>query len=77
MPEMSLAPSPWVGLPGVLPASLPSGASVASYTTCPAGDTTDNAIVTLTYNGSALVSVPGIPLSPPSITSTASFRCGG
>jgi hypothetical protein len=59
------------------PASLPSGASVLSYTTCPAGDTTDNASVTLTYNGSALISVPGIPLSPPTITSTASFRCGG
>jgi Flp pilus assembly protein TadG len=55
----------------------PSGASIQSFTPCAAGDTTNNASVTLTYNGSALISIPGIPLSPPAITSTETMRCGG
>jgi Flp pilus assembly protein TadG len=55
----------------------PSGASIQSYTACAAGDTTDDAVVTLTYDGSALVSVPGVPLHPPTITSTGRMRCGG
>lgn len=59
------------------PSKRPSGAAIQTYTPCAAGDTTDDAVVTLTYNGAALVSVPGVPLSPPTITSTGRMRCGG
>jgi Flp pilus assembly protein TadG len=59
------------------PAKRPSGASIQSSTPCAAGDTTNDAVVTLTYNGDALVSVPGIPLNPPDITTTGRMRCGG
>ena len=59
------------------PAKRPSGASIQSSTPCVAGDTTGDAVVTLTYNGDALVSVPGVPLNPPDITTTGRMRCGG
>ena len=55
----------------------PSGATISSLTTCAAGDTTNDAVVTLTFDGDGLVSVPGVPLNPPDITATARFRCAG
>jgi Flp pilus assembly protein TadG len=59
------------------PANRPSGASILSFAPCAAGDTTSDAVVTLTYNGDALVSIPGVPLNPPDITTTGRMRCGG
>jgi Flp pilus assembly protein TadG len=63
------------------PATLPSGATIkpGSTTTCAAGDSTDNASVTLTLPGSSIkwFSVMGVPPSPHDINATAVFRCGG
>jgi hypothetical protein len=59
------------------PSSLPSGATIQSDTTCPAGNTTSDAVVTLTYPDAALVSLPFLNTPPTSISSTGRMRCGG
>ena len=43
--------------------------------TCAAGDTTNNASVTLT--ATYTFSIPGIPLGTKTMTATARMRCGG
>jgi Flp pilus assembly protein TadG len=53
------------------------GSVVQSSTACVANNTTGDAVVTLKFDGDALVSIPGIPLNPPDITVTARFRCAG
>lgn len=62
-------------------AVIPSKATIASYTPCPATTSTSystsSASVTLTYNGNALISIPGVPLSPPTITAKETMPCGG
>jgi len=55
--------------------SYPTGMSPSAVVTCAAGDTTNNASVTLT--ASYTFSIPFIPLGTKSITATGTMRCGG
>ena len=55
--------------------SYPAGVTASGVVTCPPGNTTSNASVTLT--SSYTFSIPLIPLGTKSIQATGTMRCGG
>jgi Flp pilus assembly protein TadG len=55
--------------------TYPTGMTASSVATCPAGDTVNNAAVTVT--SSYTFSIPFIPLGTKTITATGTMRCGG
>jgi Flp pilus assembly protein TadG len=55
--------------------TYPSGMTASGVVTCPPGNTTSNASVTLTTDYT--FSVPFIPLGTRTITATGTMRCGG
>jgi Flp pilus assembly protein TadG len=55
--------------------TYPAGMTPSNVVTCPAGNTTSNASVTLTANYT--FSIPFIPLGTKTITATGTMRCGG
>lgn len=55
--------------------TYPAGMTPSNIVTCAAGDTTNNASVTLT--SSYVFSIPLIPLGSKKITATGTMRCGG
>ncbi len=55
--------------------SYPTGMTASGIVTCAAGDTTNNASVTLTSGFT--FSIPFIPIGTSTITATGTMRCGG
>jgi Flp pilus assembly protein TadG len=55
--------------------TYPAGFTPSGVATCPAGNTTSNASVTVT--SSYDFSIPLIPLGTKTITATGTMRCGG
>ncbi len=55
--------------------TYPSDMSPSAVVTCPAGDNTSDASVTLTTDYT--FSIPFIPLGTKTITATGTMRCGG
>jgi Flp pilus assembly protein TadG len=55
--------------------TYPSGMTASSVTTCAAGDTTNNASVTLT--ATYTFSIPFVPIGTKTISATGTMRCGG
>lgn len=55
--------------------TYPAGMTPSAVVTCAAGDTVNNASVTLTTNYT--FSIPGIDLGTKTITATGTMRCGG
>jgi Flp pilus assembly protein TadG len=55
--------------------TYPAGMTASSITPCAAGDTTNNASVTL--SSSYTFDIPLIPLGTKTITATGTMRCGG
>ncbi len=55
--------------------TYPTGMTASGISTCPAGNTTSNASVTLT--ATYTFSIPLIPLGTGTITATGTMRCGG
>ncbi len=55
--------------------TYPTGMTASGITTCPAGNTSSVASVTLT--ASYTFSIPFIPLGTRTITATGTMRCGG
>lgn len=55
--------------------TYPAGMTASDVVTCPPGNTSSNASVTLT--SSYTFSIPLIPLGTKTITATGTMRCGG
>ncbi|HZX56982.1 MAG TPA: TadE/TadG family type IV pilus assembly protein [Ilumatobacteraceae bacterium] len=55
--------------------TYPTGMTASGVVTCPAGNSTSNASVTVT--SSYTFSIPFIPLGTKTITATGTMRCGG
>lgn len=55
--------------------SYPAGVTVSGVSTCPAGNNTSDASVTLSYDYT--FAIPFVPLGTRTITATGRMRCGG